>query len=265
MIRISDRYIGKQVMMFTLYAVIVLCFVLVLGNLFKTIQEMLVDQKAPLSLVLRFIASVLPASLMYTLPWGFLSAVLIVFGRMSSHQEITCFRVSGMSLPRLSAPVFILGGVLSLACLWLNVEFVPNAKASMKEMLYEQATRDPNSMLKPGVAQGSFTTDAGGTQKLLIEGRDGHWVQGFHFYELGSEGQGSKYVHATQAALSVDHESNQLRIKLDNAYIETRKPNKRVPDQVFAKHAKPLLIQLEGRRNFRKKPSSMTNSEIREA
>ena len=52
----------------------------VLGNLFKKIQPLLVDQRAPLELVLRFVLNVLPLSLMYTLPWGFLSAVLLVFG-----------------------------------------------------------------------------------------------------------------------------------------------------------------------------------------
>ena len=112
--RISDRYIGKQVLMGTLYAVLVLGLVLVLGNLFKKIQPLLVDQKAPLELVLRFVISVLPLSLMYTVPWGFLSAVLLVFGRLSSDQEITSFRVAGVSLVRLSAPVFVIGALLSL-------------------------------------------------------------------------------------------------------------------------------------------------------
>ena len=262
-IQISDRYIGKQVLTSTLYAVVVLCMILMLGKMFQEIQPLLVDQKAPLSLLLRFILSVLPASLMYTLPWGFLSATLLVFGRMSSHQELTCFRVSGMSLPRLSVPVFVLGLLLSSICLWLNVDYVPNAKATTKEMLYEQATKDPNSLLKPGVATGNFTQDVGTQQKLLIEKRNGKWVRGFHFYELGARGEDSIYVHATRAALSVDEGSDQLRIKLDNAYFETIKPDGQT-EMVFAEHAEPLLIELERSKNRRKKASSMTNAEIRE-
>ena len=130
-ILISDRYIGKQVLLGTIYAVVVLCMVLMLGKMYQEIQPLLVDQKAPLSLLVRFILSVLPASLMYTLPWGFLSAVLLVFGRMSSHNEITCFRVSGMSLTRLAAPVFIVGALLSSICLWLNVDFVPRLRGML--------------------------------------------------------------------------------------------------------------------------------------
>lgn len=263
MILISDRYIGKQVILGTIYAVLVLCMVLMLGKMYQEIQPLLVDQKAPLGLLVRFILSVLPASLMYTLPWGFLSAVLLVFGRMSSHQEITCLRVSGMSLSRLAAPVFIVGAVLSSVCLWLNVDFVPRAKATTKDLLYEQATRDPNALLKPGVAHGNFTSDAGAEQKLLIEGRKGDWVRGFHFYELGSVGEDSIYVHATQAALTVDEGSNQLRIKLDNAYFETIKPDGQT-EMVFAEHAEPLLIELERNTGKKKKVSGMTNREIRE-
>ena len=107
--RISDRYIGKQVLSGTLYAVLVLGLVLVLGNLFKQIKPLLVDQRAPLELVIRFSINVLPVSLLYTIPWGFLTAVLLVFGRLSAGHEITSFRVAGLSLVRLAAPVFEIG------------------------------------------------------------------------------------------------------------------------------------------------------------
>jgi len=261
-IRISDRYIGRQVLTGTLYAVIVLCMVLVLGNLFKKIQPLLVEQKAPLVLLARFVMSVIPASLMYTLPWGFLSAVLLVYGRLSSHQEITCFRVSGVSLARLSAPVFLIGACLSMVSLWLNVDMVPRAKASTKQLLYQQATRDPNSLLKPGVAQGNFKDNAGGVQQLLIEDRQGEWVRGFHFYQLGNDAEDSTYVHASRAALSVNESKSQLRIKLDDAYFETHKPDGGV-DMVFARHAEPLLIDLNQPADKRRKVSNMTNGEIR--
>jgi lipopolysaccharide export system permease protein len=46
--RISDRYIGRQVLFGTLAAVAVLSLVLVLGRLFKDIRPLLVDKQAPL-------------------------------------------------------------------------------------------------------------------------------------------------------------------------------------------------------------------------
>lgn len=260
--RISDRYIGKQVLLGTLYAVLVLGLVLVLGNLFKKIQPLLVDQKAPLEVVLRFVINVLPLSLMYTVPWGFLSAVLLVFGRLSAHQEITSFRVAGVSLVRLSAPVFVIGALLSLGSLWLNINVVPTSKASTVQLLYEQATRDPDSLLKPGVVQGNFGGNGTDVQKALIEGKSGEWVEGFHLYQLsGTDEKERTYVHAARAALKVDPVNSQLRVKLQNAYFETHKSDGSV-DRVIAREAEPLLIDLKNPRFKKSRASSMTNEEI---
>lgn len=261
--RILDRYIGKQVLLGTLYAVLVLGLVLVLGNLFKQIQPLLVDQKAPLELVVRFVINVLPLSLMYTIPWGFLSAVLLVFGRMSSHQEITSFRVAGLSLVRLAVPVVVIGAGLSVLSLWLNLNVVPRARGTILALVYDQAKRDPQSLLKPGVVQGDFKGDGVDLQKLLIEGKDGEWVNGFHCYVLPKErtdGSSVTYIHAARAALSLPPGTNQLKVKLQNAYFETRNPKGEV-QMVFAQEAEPLVFDLKNPR----KPgaNSMSNAEIR--
>lgn len=261
--RISDRYIGKQVLLGTVYAVLVLALVLVLGNLFKKIQPLLVDQKAPLELVLRFVISVLPLSLIYTVPWGFLSAVLLVFGRLSSDQEITSFRVAGLSLVRLSVPVFVIGGLLSLLSLWLNTHVVPRSMATTVQLVYEQAKRDPDSLLKPGVVQGNFNSDANDIQKVLIEGKSGEWVEGFHFYQLpASDAADRTYVHAARAALAVDQASSQLRVKLEGAYFETHKADGRI-EMAFAEKAEPLLIDLKSPKTKKVRANTMTNDEIR--
>ena len=260
--RISDRYIGKQVLSGTLYAVLILGLVLVLGNLYKKIQPLLVDQKAPLILVLRFVINVLPMSLIYTVPWGFLSAVLLVFGRLSSDNEITSFRVAGLSLVRLAVPVFVIGVLLSVLSLWLNTTVVPRSMATTMQLLYDQARRDPDSLLKPGVAQGNFKGDGTDVQKILIEGRNDKGVEGFHFYQLpASPGDDRTYVHASRAALVVDQEKSQLRVKLDDAYFETSKPDGGV-EMSFAGHAEPLLIDMKSQRTKKVRSGNMTNAEI---
>jgi lipopolysaccharide export system permease protein len=76
--RLTDRYIAKQILIGTLVAILILSLVLVMGQLFKQVRPLLVEMKAPPMLVLRFILNVVPFSLMYTIPWGFLSAVLVL-------------------------------------------------------------------------------------------------------------------------------------------------------------------------------------------
>ena len=282
--RISDRYIGSQVLVGTLYAVLVLGLVLVLGNLFKQLQPLLVDQGAPLGLVFRFVLSVLPLSLMYTIPWGFLSAVLLVFRKLSSNQEITSFRVAGLSLVRLSLPVFVIGALFSGLSLWLNLKVVPNSRADMFQLIYEQASRDPDSLLKPGVVQGDFGGDD--MKKLLIEGKSGNWVEGFNLYLLpqarekagkksekkqadkivGSPAEkssdGVTFIHAKRAALSVQQGKSQLRVKLEGAYFESTNEKGEV-DSAFAGYAEPIVIDLKNPGDRKRKENSMSNDEIR--
>ncbi len=263
MLRISDRYIGRQVIMGTLYGVAVLSLVIVMGQLFKEIRPLLVEYNAPLEVVLRFVINVLPFSLMFTVPWGFLSAVLLVFGRLSSDQEITSFRVAGISLPRIAAPVFVIGALLSVGSLWLNLNVVPNAKATVSQLLYDQAASKPSSLLRPGVVSGGLGE---ASVKALIENRDGDWVSGFHLYQnnTGPKGETTRtYVHAERASLAVLHEQSQLRAKLENAYFETRKSDGDV-EIAIAGNAEPLLIDLRNPRSRRVRASSMTNEAIRD-
>ena len=102
-----------------------LSFVLVLGNLVKDVFELLVDKHLPLGAVLQFIAYILPFSLIFTIPWGLLTAVLLVFGRLSADNELVSLRMSGMSLWRICRPVFLIAlGLASLSYL-INTRVAP--------------------------------------------------------------------------------------------------------------------------------------------
>ena len=107
--KILDRYIARQLLGVTALGVMALSALLLLGNLFKELRPLLVENKAPISIVLEFIFQVIPFSLMFSIPWGFLTAVLLVYGRLASDNELTSMRMSGMSLWRLSAPAIAIG------------------------------------------------------------------------------------------------------------------------------------------------------------
>lgn len=259
---LTDRYIARQVLVGTLYAIVVLSLVLVMGNLFKQVRPLLVEQHAPPGLVFRFIINVVPFSLMFTIPWGFLSAVLLVFGRLSSDNEITAFRVAGTSLVRLAMPVFLIAALLSAACLWINVNVVPLAKASLTEMLVEQAKRDPRSLLNPGLVQSRFKD-----QKVFVEKREGDSLHGFHLYQVsdgdnGGTARAEAYVHAGEVSLVVDDDKKQLRLKLQDAFIETKREDG-TSEFAFAQEAEPWLFDFGAVQSRKVRSSAMTNPEIR--
>jgi lipopolysaccharide export LptBFGC system permease protein LptF len=107
-LRIFDRYLGRQVGSATLIGVALLSGVMVLGNVYKKLDELLGNTELPLSvIVLEFVTLVIPFSLIFTIPWAFLTAILLVFGRLSADNELVSLRMTGMSMKRICAPVFV--------------------------------------------------------------------------------------------------------------------------------------------------------------
>ena len=79
--KLLDRYVCQQVLLTFAMAVGILSVVLVLGNVFKELLNLLVNHNVPVEFILSFIGYILPFSLTFTIPWGFLTAVLLVFGK----------------------------------------------------------------------------------------------------------------------------------------------------------------------------------------
>ena len=79
-----DRFITKEILITSGLAIMMLSLVLILGNVAKDAFDLLVNRGVPLTPILRFIACALPVCLALAIPWGFLTAVLLVFGRMAA-------------------------------------------------------------------------------------------------------------------------------------------------------------------------------------
>ncbi len=135
-------------MLATLMGVVVLSVVVVLGQIFKEVFELLVEKDLPLDAVLKFVAFILPFSLTFTIPWGFLTAVLLIFGRLSADNELVSLRMSGLSMPRICRAVFLIAVLLSAGSLWINNTVAPRAQAQMKNAMYEMAIDDPLSLIQ---------------------------------------------------------------------------------------------------------------------
>src|SRR6476660_2027211 len=103
--KIIDRYISRQLIVSLIFAIAVLSFVLVLGNIFRKLLPLLVNHDLPVEYVIGFIAYVLPFSLIFTIPWGLLTGVLLVFGRLSADNELTALRSNGISIGRICVPL----------------------------------------------------------------------------------------------------------------------------------------------------------------
>lgn len=213
--KMIDRYVSRQVLVTALFAVAVLSVVLVLGNVFKRLLDLLVNNDAPLDLILSFIAYILPFSLTFTIPWGFLTAVLLVFGRLSAENELIAWRSSGISIPRICVSVFALAVMCVGLCLWINTEVAPKAQVKMKDALYNIATSNPLAMF----GSDKIITEFPG-RKIYVERNKGAELFNLLVYEMNDRDELMRVVTAKRGKLETDAKNKQLLLHIYDARFE---------------------------------------------
>ena len=218
--KLLDRYVSRQVLMTSSFAVAVLSVVLVLGNVFKQLLELLVNHSVPSEFILSFIAYILPFSLTFTIPWGFLTAVLLVFGKMSAENELIALRSSGISIPRICLPVAGIALVLVGICLWINVDVAPRAQVKMKEALFNIATSNPLAMFGSDKVIDEFPG-----KKIYVEQNDGPELKNILVYEMSEQFDPVKVVFARRGMISTDVANKRLLLQLFGARFEERDQN----------------------------------------
>lgn len=174
-----DRYILKQLIFVTFLGVLSLTLLMLLGQLFKELHSLLVESGAPVSIVIDFILQVIPFSLTFTVPWGFLTAVLLVYGRLAADNELTSMRMAGLSLWRLSVPAISMGIVLSAVCYYINIDVAPRGKNAMTELVVNAALENPRNLLNNSQGQTKFDG-----AKLLINGKKDGKLMGVSVYPI---------------------------------------------------------------------------------
>lgn len=215
--KLIDRYVGWQVLLTTTIAVAVLSVVLVLGNIFKQLLELLVKSDTPFEQIVTFLAYILPFSLTFTIPWGFLTAVLLVFGKMSAENELIALRATGVSIPRVTLPVVGLALLCVGVCMWINVDVAPRAQAKMKEALYTMATSNPMAMFGSDKVIEAFPG-----RKIYVELSEGTELFNLVVYQMSDDFLPMKVVFASRGKLETDRVKKQLLLHLFDARYEQR-------------------------------------------
>lgn len=254
-----DRYILKQLISVTFLGVLSLTLLLLLGQLFKELHSLLVESGAPPTIVIDFILQVIPFSLTFSVPWGFLTAVLLVYGRLAADNELTSMRMAGLSLWRLSAPAIGMGIALSALCYYINIEVAPKGKNAMTDLVMKAAMDNPRNLLNS--SQNVTKLDK---VQLYIEQRSGDELLGLHVYPIAKgSGMGTDFdaIHAESATIGeFDLKSRLLQLTLKNARIE-RTGGSLTDMPAIA--VMPLRIHIPIRDQRKLKSNRFTNSEIK--
>ncbi len=210
--KLFDRYIARQVFVSALYAVAVIIIILVLGNVFKEIlKELAKRPDLSLGFVIKFILLVVPISLSLAIPFSFLTAILLVFGRLSADNELIAMRMAGLSMWRICVPVGALAILFTAVCLFINVTVTPWAKTEMEGMkanLFNLMRKEP-MMLFPDQ---QVMSDLPG--HLVFAKKEDGKLKGLQIIKMENQ-RPETFIFAREATVSVDFDSAQAEMLMD--------------------------------------------------
>jgi lipopolysaccharide export system permease protein len=137
-VSLTTRYILRQIWVPELIASVVISFVLVAGAIQSEIKTLLKD--VPIAQITIMDISwisfySLPTLAGFLIPVTFLMAIMLTFGRMSQHNEITALKAAGIPLKRLILPVVLMGIALSGVCFFAQDIGQPWAYQHLNQLL----------------------------------------------------------------------------------------------------------------------------------
>jgi lipopolysaccharide export system permease protein len=102
----------------------------------------------PPTQVIAFIPLMIPNTLPWTIPATSLFATCVVYGRLSSDNEITAIRALGVNLLTILKPCLILGVVASGVTMFLFYDIIPSTHQAFKQVFYKDLQKFVYNRLK---------------------------------------------------------------------------------------------------------------------
>ena len=157
------RYILKAHVGPFIFSFFTIFFLFLFQFLIKALDQ-LVGKGLSLWIIFQLITFNLAWIVTLAAPMAVLVATLMAFGSMSSDNEITIMKASGLSLPKLMAPVLIASVILSYAMVRFNNDILPEANHKARVLLTDISKTKPTFILEAG----KFSDDIGGF-KILVK------------------------------------------------------------------------------------------------
>ena len=265
--KIIDRYLSGQIMGTVLWAVSLLTMILVLGNVLRDLLSLLLSHQVPITYIVAFIAYLLPFSLIYSIPWGILVATLLVFGKLSSDNELVALRSNGVGMPRICFPVFVIAVGFLAICLWINLYAAPIAELKLRSAAFDLASNDPLALFGSDEVIDQFPN-----RKIYVGKKEGSTLHDLHIFEMNAQNLPMRVIYARRGTLEVDKKNEQILLHVYDARYEERDAS--APDDLkklrhgitMREGVLPISLQelLRKARN-NERPNEMTLDQLRGA
>ncbi|MBI3190053.1 MAG: LptF/LptG family permease, partial [Ignavibacteriales bacterium] len=121
-----DRYILRQFIITAFFALVAFVVVFLSVDMMENLDDF-IDHNATVGIILTYYFYFMPEIIKLTIPVGMLMSALFTIGRLSTFNELTAMKSSGISLYRLMIPLLLFSLLISIASVYFNGWIVPKA------------------------------------------------------------------------------------------------------------------------------------------
>jgi len=233
-VTLIHNYIYRELLLLTAAIVGVLTFMFLAVDVFKMINKILYTDLS-IWLTLKFVLLLIPPTLTLTIPTSLLTAVLIIFGRMSSDRELLAIKASGIGLAPIVAPVIIIATLFSLLDFWLVASVQPKCNEDLSDMMHEIVTSNPQALFTPQIVLDKLPGI-----RIYFDKKVNNELEHVFIWQLDDQNHLINSLRADRAAVTLDMEHQVLLITLFNERGE------RYPDVHDLTKVEPGVSALQG-------------------
>ncbi len=213
-------YIFREILHIFLISLLVFTIVLLMDKILKLI-EWIVSRGASITLILKLLLYLSPSFLVFTIPMALIVATLLSFGRLSSDNEVTAFKASGVSLYQLYVPV----GVFSIGAYILSALLVfyglPWGNRGVYEVFFQMAQSKATLEIQERVFNDAFDGLVLYVDKVPTSGEK---MEGILIYDEREKGRYDT-IFAREGFVANNPKTQEVMLKLLDGDIHRFEPN----------------------------------------
>ncbi len=218
--KIISRYIFKEIAFPFIIILFVLTFVLLMGKTLQ-IMDLMVNKGISAFTISKLVVFLLPSFMMFTIPIALLIAILIGMGRLSSDNEITVLKASGISLIQLYLPVAVASLITFVFTIIISYFLVPQSNFATKRLLFDIAQQNASIGIKEKIFNADFKGIILYAEKIPLEG---DYMEGVIVSDNRIVNETNTTI-AKKAFLVSDPQSFTVKLRLENGSTHTVSPD----------------------------------------
>ena len=167
--RIIDAYVSRSYVIYFLWSAIVCGTLFIVLTVFDLLDD-IIRNRIPVFYVVQYLFFLIPQVLMLVVPMSVLLAILISFGILEKHSEVTALKAGGWSLYRIALPVVLITTMVCAGLYFLQDRILPHANMRQDSIRHVIKGRPAQTFMRP--------------QRKWIFGENGR-IFNYEYYDAG--------------------------------------------------------------------------------